>query len=204
VTLVQSAHSVPALTTSIHADQPMRSHHSAHFNLCPFRPRACHAPSARSERVPHGRDLNEVTAKCTTRSADACGRHPCCESENESETGSRTASADGCCVRESTTESATAHADDHVGANTRESATATAYVHAARNDRERGMEKENGHVPESEAGSPLASGHALLNAAASPMVSDHGLEGGAASRKENDHERVAAIPKVNGHGFEMA
>jgi len=64
VTLVQSAHSVPALTTTILADQPMRSHHSAHFNLCPFRPRACHAPSACSERVPHGRDLNEVTAKC--------------------------------------------------------------------------------------------------------------------------------------------
>jgi len=64
VTLVQSAHSVPALTTPIHADQPMRSHHLAHFNLCPFRPRACHAPSACSERVPHGRDLNEVTAKC--------------------------------------------------------------------------------------------------------------------------------------------
>jgi hypothetical protein len=64
VTLVQSAHSVPALTTPILADQPMRSHHSAHFNLCPFRPRACHAPSACSERVPHCWDLNEVTAKC--------------------------------------------------------------------------------------------------------------------------------------------
>jgi hypothetical protein len=74
VTLVQSAHSVPAITTPIHADQPMRSHHLAHFNLCPFRPRACHAPSACSERVPHGRDLNEVTAKCNhnTRCSSGC------------------------------------------------------------------------------------------------------------------------------------
>jgi hypothetical protein len=72
VTLVQSAHSVAALTTPIHADQPMRSHHSAHFNLCPFRPRACHASSACSERVPHGRDLNEVTAKCNHNSFAQC------------------------------------------------------------------------------------------------------------------------------------
>jgi len=64
VTIVQSAHSVPALTTPILSDQLIRSHHSADFNLCPFRPRACHAPSACSERVLHGRDLTEVTAKC--------------------------------------------------------------------------------------------------------------------------------------------
>jgi len=56
--------SFPALTTPILADQPMRSHHSAHFNLCLFRPRACHEPSACFERVPHGRNPNEVTAKC--------------------------------------------------------------------------------------------------------------------------------------------
>jgi len=39
----------------------MRSHHPAHFNLCPFRPRVWRVPK---ERVPGSRDPNEVTAKC--------------------------------------------------------------------------------------------------------------------------------------------
>jgi hypothetical protein len=39
----------------------MRSHHPAHFNLCPFRPRVWRV---HKERVPGGRGPNEVAAKC--------------------------------------------------------------------------------------------------------------------------------------------
>ncbi|KAE8964831.1 hypothetical protein PR003_g29269 [Phytophthora rubi] len=49
--LVQSAHTVPALTMPIITDQPITFHHLLHFNCnLPW-----HAP-ARASRVPCGRD----------------------------------------------------------------------------------------------------------------------------------------------------